>query len=335
MNLRSVLLTLVSLILGVALVALLAVASGVGWHTFVVSLGTIDPMVLGRLSLLFALNTYLSSMKWRLTDRVVRGPADAALPRSTAFALTSIGVALGQVLPIQLSMSLARTLGTWVYGRALRRGTLGTLFEQAFDFLILCFLTVASASTRLLHGGAAMWLASALFMSLFAVWGVGAVMNSVRRLTTHIASNGANLARWRRLMIELHQSGLLQPHLARQLMAISTIRFAVLVLMASQTTAAIHADIPLWHLAATIPFALLAAVVGITPGGLGVTEFTYAAVLSLFGTPLAVTTQWAIANRLLSSASAFVIATIGSAVLFSDKARQRVPTSHDTALGVN
>lgn len=335
MKLRSILIALVSLTLGIALVALLAVTTDVRWHTLVVLLGGTDPMAFGRLSLLFALNTYLSSAKWRLADRVVRSSADAPLSRSTAFALSSIGVGLGQILPIQLSMSLARTLGTWVYGRALRRGTLGTLFEQGFDFLILCFLMASSAATRLLHGGPATWLASALCTSVFAIWGVGAVMNSVRRLTTRIASNQGTFARWRRLMAELHQSGLLQPQLARQLMAISTVRFAVLVLMASQTSAAIHADIPLWHLAATIPFALLAAIVGITPGGLGVTEFAYATGLGLLGTPLAVTTQWAIANRLLGSASAFVVAFFGATVLLSDKARQRVGTSGASVSRVN
>ena len=323
---RSVLLTLLSLLVGITLVVLLAARADVSWHAFAIQLGTTDPVVFIRLSLLFALNTYLSSAKWRLTDRVLRGPTDGALPRSTAFAMSSIGVALGQILPIQFSMSLARTVGTWVYGRALRRGTLGTLFEQGFDFLILSFLMAASAVTLLLHGGAATWFASALLISGFALWGVGSAMKPASRLTAHFAANGSNggdHVRWRRLLTELHNSGLLQSHLARQLMAISTVRFAVQVLMASQTAAAIRADIPLWHLAAAVPFALVVAVVGITPGGLGLAEFTFAGTLTLFGTPPAVATQWAIANRLLVFASAFVVAVFGAMVLFREKARRK------------
>ena len=69
--------------------------------------------------------------------------------------------------------------------------------------------------------------------------------------------------------------------------------------MAAQAAQAIGAQIPVWHLAAAMPFVIIACVIVITPGGLGVNELTYATALHLFGTPLAVGAQWALANRFL------------------------------------
>jgi hypothetical protein len=255
-----------------------------------------------------SLNTYLSALKWRLIDRAMRRPVDTALPRSTSFALTSVGAALGQVLPIQVSMSMARTLGIWVHGPAVRRGTVGTLFEQAFDFAIVCFLLIASAATRLLHGKAMMWMAFAVPMVMVAILSVGALTRVLRWVGSGVTSSDSKPARWRCVLADLQQSPLLEPGLGRQLMALSTARFVVFVMIVGQTSAAIRSDVPFWQLAAAMPFVIFSSAVAIVPGGLGVAEWSWAAALGLFGTPLVSAAQWALVNRLLACAAAFVIA---------------------------
>jgi len=113
----------------------------------------------------------------------------------------------------------------------------------------------------------------------------------------------------------LQQSGLLNPSLARQLMSLSAARFAIQVLMAGETAQAIGVHIPLWHLAAAMPFVIIACVIVVTPGGLGVNELSYATTLHLFGTPLNVGAQWALANRVLVASSCFVVAACALALL--------------------
>jgi uncharacterized membrane protein YbhN (UPF0104 family) len=319
MSFRSIITVIVSLVVGVGLIVLLLLASSVPWQEVLTRSLAVDRMAFVRLSLLFALNSFLSSEKWRMTDRVISHGEGNPLPRPTAFGLTAVGVGLGQFLPIQVSMSIARTLGTLVYGRALRRGTVATLFEQAFDFLVAVLMMVASVCTRLMHGGGALWLAFALSGALLGVSSVGSLMKLVNRLTARPTANRTYLARWRRTVFEFQQSGLFQADLARKLMVISVARFVVLVLMTGQVSSGIHIAIPLWRLAAAVPFGLLAAVVGITPGGLGVSEAAYATVLNLSGLPLALSTQWAIANRLLSCAAAFVVAGFGAMILVASK----------------
>jgi uncharacterized membrane protein YbhN (UPF0104 family) len=90
---------------------------------------------------------------------------------------------------------------------------------------------------------------------------------------------------------------------------LSAVRFGVVVLMAGQTAEAIHAGIPLWHMAAAVPFVVIATIIAVTPGGIGVNELTSATALKFFGTPLAIAGQWSLANRFLVTASCFAVAT--------------------------
>jgi uncharacterized membrane protein YbhN (UPF0104 family) len=107
----------------------------------------------------------------------------------------------------------------------------------------------------------------------------------------------------------------MDPSLARQLMGLSAARFVIQVLMAGQSAEAIGVHIPLWHLAAAMPFVIIACVIVATPGGLGVNELSYAATLHLFGTPLNVGAQWALANRVLVASSCLVVATCAISLL--------------------
>lgn len=310
MNLRKTILAFGSITASVALIALLIKVSRIDLHAMLALLRSVDRFAFLRLTLLMGFNTYLSSQKWWLVDRAVRRRNDLPLPQRTCLTLTSIGVALGQILPVQIAVSIARTLGSWACGGAFLRGTLGTLFEQAFDFLIVCFLALASLSAWFLHGGGWTWLLFAISTSILAICTVGPGMRLLGRVAP------ATLKRWPGVIAVLHSSVLLDAKLGRRLVAISILRFVVLVFMGGQTTQAIHFSLPLWHLAAAMPFVVLAAAVGITPGGLGITEFIYAAGLAGFGAPLAVTAQWALANRLLTCAASFVVAIAVSPFLW-------------------
>ena len=102
-------------------------------------------------------------------------------------------------------------------------------------------------------------------------------------------------------------------------MALSATRFVIQALMAAQAAKAIGVHIPLWHLAAAMPFVIIACVIVVTPAGLGVNELSYATALHMFGTPLAIGAQWALANRFLVASSCFVVAACATALLGFDE----------------
>ena len=309
MTLRRMFFLLASIVLGVALVVLLIKVGKVNLRLTLLQLESVHRIAFVKLVLLNGLMVYLSTTKWRSIDAALRLSSDSVPSGITSFAITSAGMALGLVLPVQIGMAAARTFGVYMHGRPLKRGTGGTLFEQTFDLLIVGFLAVASGITWLYAGGAMTWIGCAAAMTTLALLAVGPLVGLIRRAGGAFSRGTvAPQSRILRIVWELQHSTLLDAALARRLVLLSTIRFTVVVLMAAQTADAIHAQIPVWHMAAAMPFVVIATVIAVTPGGIGVNEFTSATALKLFGTPLAVAAQWSLANRFLVTAACFTVA---------------------------
>ena len=316
MTIRRPLLWAASAALTILLIVVLIKVSKLDLRVTAQQLKSVGWVSFSKLVLLTTVHVYLSSQKWRCVDASLRRASDSAPSRTMSLALTSTGVALGQVLPVQLSMSVARTLGTYFYGRSLQRGTGGTLFEQSFDVLIVGFVAIASGATRFYGGGGIMWTVCAIAMAALAILAVGPSVRLIHRQVVSLNSGTiASKNRILRIFGSLEHSGLLSAGLARRLMALSTARFAIQVLMAGQTAQAIGVHIPLWQLAAAMPFVIIACVIVVTPGGLGVNELSYATTLHLFGTPLNIGAQWALANRVLVALSCIVVAACANAAL--------------------
>ena len=308
MSVRRSFLWTASAALTVFLVVFFFKISKLDWGVTVQQLRSVSRTSFAALIALTGLHVYLSSLKWRCVDARLRHGDESAPSRTMSFALTSIGVALGQVLPVQLSMSVARTLGTYFHGRALQRGTGGTLFEQTFDVLVVVVLVAASGITLLFKGGGLVWVVCATATAAVAMLAVGPMIGLIRRWepTQHFIL---------RKVAAMRESGLLHAGLGRQLMALSLARFAIQVLMAGVAAEAVGVHIPLWHFAAAMPFVIIACVLVVTPAGLGVNELSYATTLQLFGTPFHAGAQWAVANRFLVATSCLVVAAGAIALL--------------------
>lgn len=310
MTLRRVYLSFGSVVLGVVLVGLLVKFGKINLRQLLLQVESVSPVAFLELVLLNAILVYLSTEKWRSIDAALRHPSDSVPSQFEAYVLSSMGMAMGLVLPVQIGMSTARTLGTYTHGRPLKRGTAGTLFEQSFDVLVVLFMAAASGTTWFFKGGALMWMVLAVAMTAFALLAVGPLMSLIQRIaTSYNARTAAPQNRILRSLWDMKHSRLLNAGLARRLVTLSTIRFGVVVLMAAQTSEAIHANIPIWHLAAAMPFVVMATAIAVTPGGIGVNEFTSTTALNLFGTPLSIAAGWSLANRVLAIASCFAVAS--------------------------
>lgn len=312
-----------SFALSVLLIAFLIRFGKIDLHTTILLLQHVRWISFSKLVLLNVLLAVASAEKWRSIDAALRRPDDAEQSRNTSFALTSFGLALGTFLPIQIAMSSARTLGTYVHGSAIKRGTAGTLYEQSFDVLTVAALAVASGITRVWRGGGTMWIICGSVGVSLVLLTVGPVLRAIRwiaaKLTTKLAARPSRLGGLLRSFSDLLNSGLLGSALARRLVALSVARFVIVVLMSWQTAEAIGLRIPLWHMAAATPFVVLASVIALTPGGLGINELTGATALSLFGTPLAMAAQWTLANRALITVSYLAVALASATLLLVGK----------------
>ena len=329
MTLRRVLLLLASITLGVLFVVVLLRIGKINPPQTLLQLQSVSRLAFVKLVLLNGLLIYLSTEKWRCIDVAQRLSSDSVPSRITSFAVTSAGMALGLVLPVQIGMAAARTLGTYVHGRPLTRGTVGTLLEQSFDLIIVAFLAGASAVTWFFRGGALMWTASASVMMVLALLAMAPSIRLIRGLGG--PCNDGKPAPRNRILLgfrELQHSSLLNASLARRLVMLSAVRFGVVVLMAAQTAEAIRVHIPLFHMAAAVPFVAIATVISVTPGGIGVNELTSVTALHCFGTPLAVAAQWSVVNRVLVTASCFTVAACAAILWAVERIITRTTAAH-------
>lgn len=316
MKMRRSLLTVASVALAIALIAVLINVGKIDLRLTLQQLKNVSLISFTKLVVLNALLVYLSTEKWRTIDAAWRSPSDSVPSRTTSYALTSVGLAVGIILPVQLAMATARTLGTSIHGGALKRGTAGTLLEQGFDIFTVSLLAVASGVTWFCHGGAKTWALCAAAAIALALLVVGPSVRLIQWLasflkaSTILPRNRMFLSAW-----ELLHSGILNAGLARRLVVLSALRFGTVVSMSTETASAVGLHIPVWQMAAAIPFMIFASIIAVTPGGIGIIDLAGAGALQIFGTPLAIGAQWALANRVLVSASYLLVAACAATPL--------------------
>ena len=214
MTVRRVLLLLASVGLAAVLLGLLIRLGKIDVRLTLHEVESVSPTAFGKLVFLNVLLVTLSTVKWRSVDAALRSPSDSVPSRTTSFALTSVGMALGLLLPVQLGMATARTLGTYFHGRPLRRGTAGTLLEQSFDILIVALLAVASGITRYSKSGAGAWLIVAACMVVLALLSAGSAARfgrqaAVRLVRSRLLQNRIGEAM--RSLSELESSSVQRP----------------------------------------------------------------------------------------------------------------------------
>ena len=260
-----------------------------------------------------ALSTWLSAVKWRLTSATDGG---------TAYALTALGVALGQVLPLNFATGLARTIGARVTGDlGMLRAAGTTAYEQIFDIATVVVLAAAAGVTWLVGGDATAWAMLAVVASAIG-WGLtGSLTARLSRWAGGCSdpgeNRGASQGVVRRLVAAIHASGCIEPGLARRLYLLSVVRFVLLVGMCHASARAVGLEIAPWQLGAALPFTILAMAVAPLPGGLGVFEWSLSGALVLFGVPVETAVHWVVINRLLAIGASVLVGLSGCAVLLA------------------
>ena len=292
----------------------------------------VPPLSLIEVTLLFALYNMLGAEKWRLIDRNLQPAGSREMSRPLYFAFTAIGTGLGQIMPVQVSLLLSRSIGAHLHGgRGLMRGGSAVALDQFFDILVAAGLALSSIVILTTGGGAVAWTVVAAIIALAAValYGklVGRLTGSADALSQRV---GGRIGRW---CAAIASSPVLAPGIGRRLLALSAARFLVLVLIGASSAQATGVQVAAWQLAVSIPFAIFANALAITPGGLGVNEWTMCTVLVSLGVSFQTAAQWALVNRLLVAAAAVLCGVAGAAVaiLLRRKVRRRSATEHGSA----
>lgn len=310
---RSLVSWALSAALGGFLLVYLLVHAKLDLHATALLVQGISPVSLVEVTLLFGLYNVLGAEKWRLIDRNLQGPGCREMTRPLYFAFTAIGSGLGQIMPVQLSLLLSRSVGAHLHGgRGLMRGGSAVALDQFFDILVAAGLALASAVILTVGGGAVTWFLIVAITAVVAGALYGKLVTRLTRGADALARRrDGRLSRW---CAGIALSPLLAPGIGRRLLAISALRFMVLVLIGAASAQTTSAQVAVWQLAVSMPFAIFANAVAITPGGLGVNEWTMSTVLVALGVPFHSAAQWAVVNRLLVAAAAVLCGVAGAAV---------------------
>jgi uncharacterized protein (TIRG00374 family) len=303
---RSGLLALVS----VGLVYVLIARAGLTWPALAHSIAGFGSWALLCILVLTGANLAFGTLKWLLVIRAF-APEQGLLPRFSDALLTSaLGELLGQTMPVQAGIALARSMASrFGIGRSLR-GNLGTtIYEQLFDLLVLCSAAIVGLLGQMTHLGAVGWLFLA-FLSVSALALISFRLPTLLKLCT----------RWLGRILRVDKQGdifglqeaairssRISFSVVTQLITLSILRYVVNLMRVVVVLGALSMWV--YAIPAMIGFPLIqiVGVVPITPGNLGVIEWTWSAVLASAGATMAAAAVFALTSRIVNFAAVAIL----------------------------
>jgi uncharacterized membrane protein YbhN (UPF0104 family) len=312
MTTRSLLIVTTSVVAAFVLVIALGDAAKLDPQAIIGSLATVRWDATCGLAGLIAVYVCLGGEKWRLVDRYLGG---GDIGHSYYAALSAVGQAVGQVLPVQLALPLTRAVGTWlITSKGGTRSAVGTIIELGFDLMIVVGLALASA-VALATGLQLLWPPVAIVASVLTICFAGSTIHrcarNLHRLTLPKHRMFTALQGAAARLVEIDRTVL------QKLVILSVVRFLVLWAMACMTSLATGLDVPPLQLAVALPLVVLATVLPLTPAAIGVNEGAFTMFLFAQGTPLVTAIQWSILNRILVCSCSLAVGVAGAAIALS------------------
>lgn len=296
---------------GLALVCLLPVWFGLRVSDIVHGLAAVPGTAILALIVAQALVVLAGARKWQivlgtLPDRPVK------LPFGLCSDATTFGALIGQVLPIQIVTPAIRGWLARRHDVPLARSVGGSVYEQMIDFLVLAAAASASLMLWLLGAGAGAGTGSAAALAgTLAV--LAALTLAIRPMLAAMSGVATVLARgalarpMRQLSAGLTEAARLPVGALRMLVSLGLLRYGLLAAINVGTMCLLVPSVDPWLLLAAYPAILLVMSAPVFPGGLGVTEISWAGLLVAAGSTAPQAVEAALVLRILSTA-AFLIA---------------------------
>ncbi len=178
----------------------------------------------------------------------------------------------------------------------LKKGLLNALYDMGFDFGIACLMLPVSLLQWYYHFDWTVWLA--LCAALIVIAGF------ILREAPHIVPEA-----WLE-KLGLHEerkAGMLSRRLIGLMMVLSTARFVLVIVRLICGAWALGIAIPAVTVAYATPVVTMSALLMFTPANLGIAEWSWAYVLTLWGVPMATGVLYGVSYRILIFAAQFII----------------------------
>lgn len=256
-----------------------------------------------------ALQIGLSAEKWKRALDALDDDPSRRMPFGMCFFYTALAAVMSQIMTVYVAAIAVRALATRFHKKlGLVRGAASSGFEQLFDVAVLAVIALPTIIVLAFDMGAGVWLGLTALAALagFALLGrTPAIVAFLRR----VAPKG----RIGRLLNDPSVDRLSSPRLAAQFFTLSSARFAVIFGRVAVIAAAAGLWVGLSDLLVAFGAGQLSQLAALTPGNIGLFEWSWVGVLSLRGHPVALALELAIVIRVATFVS-FVALTALSAI---------------------
>lgn len=292
-----------------AIVLLVAIAEPSG-REFMDRMAAAGVATLAAASLASLVQIVISARKWMLVLASILEP-DAPLPSMRVSCLISGYSALAaQVLPLIVAAPVLRSCAArYTSGVPIAYGATASVVEQAFDVAAIFVFLVPTLIVYLLalagiDTGIAVWLALA---ALVAGVATASLRRGPERLLARAAGRIGGAGRPAQL---LHSISRIEQNLQRRLLWLSLMRNGAILARVFLVAAFAGFVIPARELVYGHTIVQGSQIVSVTPGNLGVAEWSWAGVLGAYGHDLGMVALFALSLRVVSVASYILVAAL-------------------------
>ncbi|QGX98348.1 hypothetical protein EI983_08665 [Roseovarius faecimaris] len=279
---RRYLIQILSGLIGILLILLMFWALDLSLSS-VLELPQMTPLwVLFAVAALTGANQLLGVMKWKLAAAQLAPGADAPDVLQMA-RITTIGTLFAQIIPMPVSMALTRWLLATRQLRASGFAARSTFYEQVFDIVIMVCTGLASLAMWLFGvpgGGALAILVITCAISLFAV---RSILDLFHRLTGWLAARRFAAAKFEQASDIFAMARDTPFHQCLLQSALSLCRLVLQLMRVLLLVTTFIPDIDVLALLIASPAVILIGLIPLTPGGLGVIEWTWSSFLISLG----------------------------------------------------
>lgn len=310
---RKVLLTFLSCAVAMAAIVALIKFSGIDLDLIGARLVEVGPGAIVLICLASLAQVGISSIKWRLVLFALKTePATMPGPQLSLLLASLAGVA-AQFLPLFIAAPTLRSVAArYAAGTPVLEGALASAVEQAFDVLAFSLLLLPTLAVFALE--------FAGFKAGFGTWAmIAALTLGAAFLLLGTASTRMTERLTRNLDLNRYAAGAfdaisgIDAALQRRLLWLSLLRYCAILARVLIVAEVADFAIPFVHLVYAHTIVQAAQFASVTPGNLGLTEWTWLGALGFLGHDVAFVVIFSLTLRVVSVVSYALVSVLAAA----------------------
>lgn len=299
---------LVPLFVAALLIAGLVARSGISFAELDSTLHEVSPLAIAGILVTTALFLALSALKWRLVMAQVASAEDNTPEWSYSLYYTSLGALLSVVITPHAAMPISRSIGAKLHRKgSATANAAASLYEQLFDVLPILTMAVAALIGIVSKASLLGWLligaalnAAALIVSIAVL---RAPFWKLARFLPLPSRRREGLTQKLEWFATPPAKMLLGARFVSMLFVISITRYAIILLRTAFVVVSLGLPISAFRFAEAYGVARLSSLVSITPGELGISEWSWSGVLTWMGVSLDDAARFVLTNRFYNTAA--------------------------------